>query len=117
MPTGVWSIAEISIGFISSCLPVLPKNFQVIGPKLASNKSNNTPSRSYYKSLDVQKSSASNDIRDPYAQYDSRRDFARGYRELDGLELDSGIGNRKIDADPEGQILKTVAVEVNELAG
>jgi len=43
--------------------------------------------------------------------------LTRGYRELEGLELDSGVGNCKFDVDSEGQILKTATVEVNELGG
>ncbi|TVY39345.1 Satratoxin biosynthesis SC1 cluster protein [Lachnellula subtilissima] len=122
IPTGLWSVAEVSIGFICSCLPVVPKFFQVMSERLTTNKSNTTPSRSYYRSFDAQKSSASNN---PGNLYDSRRDLARGDEPFEGLELNSGLGNRHIDiragsrrpsgADEEGQILKTVRVEVNEL--
>ena len=34
VPMGLWTIAEVSIGIIVSCLPVLPKFFQHVGPKV-----------------------------------------------------------------------------------
>lgn len=33
---GMWTCAELSIGIIISCLPVIPKFFQHIGPKVSS---------------------------------------------------------------------------------
>ena len=33
---GLWSAAEFSTGIIISCLPVIPRFFQHIGPKLSS---------------------------------------------------------------------------------
>ncbi|TVY17219.1 Satratoxin biosynthesis SC1 cluster protein 4 [Lachnellula arida] len=122
IPTGLWSVAEVSIGFICSCLPVVPKFFQVMSERLTTNKSSTTPSRSYYRSFDAQKSGASNNPGNPY---DSRRALARGDEPFEGLELTEGVGSRHIDiragsrrpsgADEEGRILKTVSVEVNEL--
>lgn len=36
VPIGMWTYAEHSIGICVSCLPVIPKFFQHIGPKLSS---------------------------------------------------------------------------------
>lgn len=36
VPMGMWTYAEISIGIVISCLPVIPKFFQHIGPKVYS---------------------------------------------------------------------------------
>lgn len=36
MPFGLWSAAELATGIIISCLPVIPKFFQHIGPKVSS---------------------------------------------------------------------------------
>ena len=33
---GLWSMAELTIGIITGCLPVMPKFFQHVGPKLHS---------------------------------------------------------------------------------
>ena len=33
---GMWTYAELSIGIVISCLPVIPKFFQHIGPKVSS---------------------------------------------------------------------------------
>ena len=33
---GLWTSAELSTGIVISCLPVIPKFFQYIGPKLSS---------------------------------------------------------------------------------
>ncbi|TVY39056.1 Satratoxin biosynthesis SC1 cluster protein [Lachnellula occidentalis] len=119
VPTGLWSTAEVSIGFICSCLPVLPKFFQVMGKKLVTNNSITTPSRSYYKSFDAQRSNAAAN------PYDSKRDLACGDEPFEGLELTPRAGSRHTDiragsrrpsgADEEGQILKTIRVEVVEV--
>lgn len=34
IPFGLWSAAELSTGVIVSCLPVIPKFFQHVGPKV-----------------------------------------------------------------------------------
>ena len=36
VPMGMWTYAELSTGIVISCLPVIPKFFQHIGPKLSS---------------------------------------------------------------------------------
>lgn len=36
VPMGMWTYAELSIGIVISCLPVIPKFFQHIGPKVSS---------------------------------------------------------------------------------
>ena len=35
VPMGLWTFAELAIGFIISCLPVIPKFFQHISPKVS----------------------------------------------------------------------------------
>ena len=36
VPMGMWTYAELSTGIVISCLPVIPKFFQHVGPKLSS---------------------------------------------------------------------------------
>lgn len=36
VPMGMWTYAELSTGIVISCLPVIPKFFQYIGPKVSS---------------------------------------------------------------------------------
>lgn len=36
VPMGMWTYAELSTGIVISCLPVIPKFFQHIGPKVSS---------------------------------------------------------------------------------
>ena len=36
VPMGMWTYAELSTGIVISCLPVIPRFFQHIGPKLSS---------------------------------------------------------------------------------
>ena len=36
VPMGMWTYAELSTGIVISCLPVIPKFFQQVGPKLSS---------------------------------------------------------------------------------
>lgn len=33
-PFGLWSMAELTVGVITSCLPVMPKFFKYVGPKV-----------------------------------------------------------------------------------
>jgi hypothetical protein len=123
VPTGLWAVAETGIGFMCSCLPVLPKFFQVMVPKLSGNRSNITALSglpTYNNTARTHKSDGSIIIKDPY---DSRTKLAGGYRGLDSLELSNGVGNRDVDiragarrsSEPdaeEGHILKTVRIEI-----
>ena len=36
VPMGMWTYAELSTGIVISCLPVIPKFFQHVGPRLSS---------------------------------------------------------------------------------
>ena len=36
VPMGMWTYAELSTGIVISCLPVIPKFFQHVGPKVSS---------------------------------------------------------------------------------
>ena len=36
VPMGMWTYAELSTGIVISCLPVIPKFFQHVGPKISS---------------------------------------------------------------------------------
>jgi hypothetical protein len=123
VPTGLWAVAETGIGFMCSCLPVLPRFFQVMIPKLSGNRSNITARSglpTYNNASRTHRSNGSIITKDPY---DSRSNLAGGYRGLNSLELTNGVGKRDVDiragmrrsSEPdaeEGQIMKTVRIEI-----
>ena len=63
VPMGMWTYAELSTGIVISCLPVIPKFFQHIGPQLSraltfrhdkvTKESNNSGSSASGKSSDL----------------------------------------------------------------
>ena len=74
-PFALWSMAEISVGVITGCLPVVPKFFQHIGPEVykklsfpfvpASNPGHDPRSNTF-------KTATNTMIASPFARYSSR---------------------------------------------
>ena len=63
VPMGMWTYAELSTGIVISCLPVIPKFFQYIGPQLS--RALTSRHHKMTKESDNSESSASGKSSDP----------------------------------------------------
>lgn len=116
---GSWAVAEISIGILCSCLPVIPKFIKTVGPKIfkRSNKSRLSSALNTYGS----RSAATRNSRNPYGPAikldDSTYQLEAWERTQAGKDHSVTITSPIQGAGPdleEGKIVQTRSFDIEE---
>ncbi|KAI9842653.1 MAG: hypothetical protein M1837_007020 [Sclerophora amabilis] len=119
---GFWTLAEVAIGILCGCLPVLPKFFQVLGPKVhtalsstfRTRESSSMPSNLKVSRIlnSATKRSGASDSPDPYNDpYHSRRELKSEYSPLDTPEMARTEAPRNIEGYESGELTRPLPVQ------